>query len=79
MIDPRCIKCRVPKSGHVANENGMLVCPPVVNYFTPCPHPTKTGWGSISSDGTSDGEMWCDACGEQVLFKRSVETQPDQS
>jgi hypothetical protein len=70
-MDERCVVCWRRESEHVPNSSGLLECPQVVHYFTPCKHPSSRGWGSISHGGVSDVESWCDVCGKQLVFKRS--------
>lgn len=66
-----CRICRHKWEDHLVTLNGWE-CPRVVTYYAPCEHKQTQGWGSLSSDGTSDGESWCMACGEQIAFRKSA-------
>lgn len=60
--DQMCITCRRPKSEHEQTSNGLRCR--TVQFFTPCPHTRRTGFGSISSDGKTAGRSSCDDCHE---------------
>ena len=79
MNDPRCVNCKLPESSHRQygnTESGLQkLCPVEPRYFTPCQHKQTRGWGMLSSDGKhSDGEAWCDHCGQQIAFSTQANT-----